>query len=201
MNDTMNKIVFATNNKHKLSEIRQIMGNRMQVLSLNDINCDVDIPETADTLEGNARLKAKYIYEHYGLDCFADDTGLEVEALHGEPGIYSARYAAVKNPHAEAHDSEANMAFLLRELEGKDNRRARFRTVICLIADGHEQLFEGVVEGEIIQERRGDEGFGYDPIFQPLGYDKTFAQLGNDIKNTISHRAKAVKAFVDSLIK
>ena len=201
MNDTMNKIVFATNNKHKLSEIRQIMGNRMQVLSLNDINCDVDIPETADTLEGNARLKAKYIYEHYGLDCFADDTGLEVEALHGEPGIYSARYAAVKNPHAEAHDSEANMAFLLRELEGKDNRRARFRTVICLIADGHEQLFEGIVEGEIIQERRGDEGFGYDPIFQPLGYDKTFAQLGNDIKNTISHRAKAVKAFVDSLIK
>ena len=201
MNDTMNKIVFATNNKHKLSEIRQIMGNRMQVLSLNDINCDVDIPETADTLEGNARLKAKYIYEHYGMDCFADDTGLEVEALHGEPGIYSARYAAVKNPHAEAHDSEANMAFLLRELEGKDNRRARFRTVICLIADGHEQLFEGIVEGEIIQERRGDEGFGYDPIFQPLGYDKTFAQLGNDIKNTISHRAKAVKAFVDSLIK
>ena len=201
MNDTMNKIVFATNNKHKLSEIRQIMGDRMQVLSLNDINCDVDIPETADTLEGNARLKAKYIYEHYGLDCFADDTGLEVEALHGEPGVYSARYAAVKNPHAEAHDSEANMAFLLRELEGKDNRRARFRTVICLIADGHEQLFEGVVEGEIIQERRGDEGFGYDPIFQPLGYDKTFAQLGNDIKNTISHRAKAVKAFVDSLIK
>lgn len=201
MNDTMNKIVFATNNKHKLSEIRQIMGNRMQVLSLNDINCDVDIPETADTLEGNARLKAKYIYEHYGLDCFADDTGLEVEALHGEPGIYSARYAAVKNPQAEAHDSEANMALLLRELEGKNNRRARFRTVICLIADGHEQLFEGIVEGEIIQERRGDEGFGYDPIFQPLGYDKTFAQLGNDIKNTISHRAKAVKAFVDSLIK
>ena len=201
MNDTMNKIVFATNNKHKLSEIRQIMGNRMQVLSLNDINCDVDIPETADTLEGNARLKAEYIYKHYGLDCFADATGLEVEALHGEPGIYSARYAAVKNPHAEAHDSEANMALLLRELEGKDNRRARFRTVICLIADGHEHLFEGIVEGEIIQERRGDEGFGYDPIFQPLGYDKTFAQLGNDIKNTISHRAKAVKAFVDSLIK
>ena len=195
------KIVFATNNKHKLDEIRNILGEKFEVLSLNDINCDVDIPETADTLEGNARLKAKYIYEHYGLDCFADDTGLEVEALHGEPGIYSARYAAVKNPHAEAHDSEANMALLLRELEGKDNRRARFRTVICLIADGHEQLFEGIVEGEIIQERRGDEGFGYDPIFQPLGYDTTFAQLGNDIKHPISHRAKAVTAFVDSLIK
>ena len=199
------KIVFATNNQHKLQEIRDILGSEFEIVSLKDIGCDVDIPETADTLEGNARLKAKYIYEHYGLDCFADDTGLEVEALHGEPGIYSARYAAVKNPHAEAHDSEANMALLLRELEGKDNRKARFRTVIALVmkdfSDPAPVLFDGIVEGEIISERRGGEGFGYDPIFQPTGYDKTFAELGNDIKNTISHRARAVKKLGEYLDK
>ena len=188
------KIVFATNNAHKLEEIRRIVGDSLAVLSLSDIGCNVDIPENEDTLEGNAMAKARYVKEHYGYDCFADDTGLEVEALGGEPGVYSARYAAVKNPKAESHDSEANMTTLLRELEGKGNRKARFRTVICLILTPHSHftLFEGIVEGEIIPERRGGEGFGYDPIFQPEGYDKTFAELGNEIKNTISHRARAV---------
>ena len=188
------KIVFATNNKHKLDEIRNILGDKFEVLSLNDIDCHDDIPETGSTLEENARQKAEYIYNKYHCNVFADDTGLEVEALGGEPGVYSARYAAVKNPDAESHDSEANMTTLLRELEGKGNRKARFRTVICLILTPHSHftLFEGIVEGEIIPERRGGEGFGYDPIFQPEGYDKTFAELGNEIKNTISHRARAV---------
>ena len=193
------KIVFATNNKHKLDEIRNILGEQFEVLSLNDIDCHDDIPETGTTLEENARQKAEYIYNKYHCNVFADDTGLEVEALGGEPGVYSARYAAVKNPEAESHDSEANMTTLLQKLEGKDNRKARFRTVISLMLTPHSSLptphsplFEGIVEGEIIPERRGGEGFGYDPIFQPEGYDKTFAELGNEIKNTISHRARAV---------
>ena len=193
------KIVFATNNKHKLDEIRNILGKQFEVLSLNDIGCHDDIPETGTMLEENARQKAEYIYNKYHCNVFADDTGLEVEALGGEPGVYSARYAAVKNPNAQSHDSEANMTTLLKELTGKENRKARFRTVISLILipqkEGQESLstlFEGIVEGEIISERRGGEGFGYDPIFQPEGYDKTFAELGNNIKNTISHRARAV---------
>ncbi|MCI6119811.1 MAG: non-canonical purine NTP diphosphatase [Prevotella sp.] len=193
------KIVFATNNKHKLDEIRNILGKQFEVLSLNDIGCHDDIPETGTMLEENARQKAEYIYNKYHCNVFADDTGLEVEALDGEPGVYSARYAAVKNPNAQSHDSEANMTTLLKELTGKENRKARFRTVISLILipqkEGQESLstlFEGIVEGEIISERRGGEGFGYDPIFQPEGYDKTFAELGNNIKNTISHRARAV---------
>ena len=193
------KIVFATNNKHKLDEIRNILGKQFEVLSLNDIGCHDDIPETGTMLEENARQKAEYTYNKYHCNVFADDTGLEVEALDGEPGVYSARYAAVKNPNAQSHDSEANMTTLLKELTGKENRKARFRTVISLILipqkEGQESLstlFEGIVEGEIISERRGGEGFGYDPIFQPEGYDKTFAELGNNIKNTISHRARAV---------
>ncbi|MDD5896852.1 MAG: non-canonical purine NTP diphosphatase [Prevotellaceae bacterium] len=193
------KIVFATNNKHKLDEIRNILGKQFEVLSLNDIGCHDDIPETGTMLEENARQKAEYIYNKYHCNVFADDTGLEVEALDGEPGVYSARYAAVKNPNAQSHDSEANMTTLLKELTGKENRKARFRTVISLILipqkEGQESLstlFEGIVEGKIISERRGGEGFGYDPIFQPEGYDKTFAELGNNIKNTISHRARAV---------
>ena len=195
------KIVFATNNKHKLDEIRDILGPSFEVLSLNDLGCHDDIPETGSTLEENARQKAQYIYDKYHCNVFADDTGLEVEALGGEPGVYSARYAAIKDPNAASHDSEANMTTLLKELEGKDNRNARFRTVIALILTstpptggqgGSSSLFSGIVEGEIIRERRGGEGFGYDPIFQPKGYDKTFAELGNDIKNTISHRARAV---------
>ena len=200
------RIVFATNNQHKLSEIRSILGESIEVLSLKDINCDVDIPETGKTLEENALQKAQYVYDHYHMDCFADDTGLEVEALDGAPGVYSARYAG------EGHDSEANMAKLLKELGNQDNRKARFRTVIALIQkkdvcpcgctsikEVHQ--FEGIVNGEIIRERRGGEGFGYDPIFQPDGYDKTFAELGMEIKNHISHRARATQKLADYLLK
>ncbi len=188
------KLVFATNNAHKLEEIRAILGNEMEVLSLNDIHCEADIPETADTLEGNARLKAEYVYRNFGLDCFADDTGLEVEALNGAPGVYSARYAG-----GEGHDSEANMRKLLHELEGKTNRKARFRTAICLIEEGREHLFEGIVNGAITEERHGAEGFGYDPVFKPKGYDQTFAEMGNAEKNKISHRARAVHKLCEYL--
>ena len=181
------KLVVATNNAHKLEEIAAILGDEMELFSLKDINCHADIPETADTLEGNARQKAMYIYENYGMDCFADDTGLEVDALNGAPGVFSARYAS------DGHDSEANMQKLLKELKGKENRKAQFRTAICLIMEGKEYLFEGIVKGAIIEEKRGGAGFGYDPIFVPEGYDQTFAELGNDIKNTISHRARAVE--------
>ena len=189
------KLVVATNNAHKLEEIAAILGNEMELLSLKDIQCFADIPETADTLEGNARQKAMYIYENYGMDCFADDTGLEVEALNGAPGVYSARYAG------DGHDSEANMQKLLHELQGKKNRKAQFRTAICLIQEGKEYLFEGIVKGEIIGEKRGGAGFGYDPIFVPEGYEQTFAELGNDIKNTISHRARAVEKLCSFLKK
>lgn len=188
-----NKMVVATNNAHKLKEIAAILGQEIELLSLKDIQCFADIPETADTLEGNARQKAMYIYENYGMDCFADDTGLEVEALGGAPGVFSARYAG------EGHDSEANMQKLLKELAGKENRKAQFRTVICLMMNGKEHLFEGIVKGEIIQDKRGGEGFGYDPIFVPEGYDLTFAELGDDVKNTISHRARAVEKLCQFL--
>lgn len=205
------KIVFATNNQHKLQEIRQILGNRVEVLSLKDIGCDVDIPETGQTLEENALQKARYIYDNYHIDCFADDTGLEVEALNGAPGIYSARYASMENG-AASHDSEANMARLIRELADQENRTARFRTVIALILKKdvcpcgctsikQEHLFEGIVNGEITRERSGAEGFGYDPIFRPEGYDKTFAELGADIKNQISHRARATQKLAEYLNK
>ena len=190
------KLVFATNNAHKVEEIRAILGESVEVLSLKDIGCSVDIPETADTLEGNAAIKAEYVYQNYGLDCFADDTGLEVRALGGAPGIMSARYAG-----GEGHDSEANMTKLLHELEGEDDRRAQFRTAICLIENGKEHLFEGTVTGKIIDQRRGTTGFGYDPIFVPDGYDKTFAELGGDIKNKISHRAMAVNRLVAYLLQ
>lgn len=188
------KLVFATNNAHKLEEIRAILAGTMQVLSLKDIGCEADIPETADTLEGNARLKAEYIYHHYGLDCFADDTGLEVEALNGAPGVYSARYAG-----GEGHDSEANMRKLLANLEGETNRNARFRTAICLIEGGKEHLFEGIVNGSIATHKQGASGFGYDPLFVPQGYSQTFAQMGNEEKNRISHRARAVQALCQYL--
>lgn len=188
------KLVFATNNAHKLDEIRAILGDRVEVLSLKDIHCEADIPETADTLEGNAALKAEYIYKNYGLDCFADDTGLEVEALGGAPGVYSARYAG-----GEGHDSEANMKKLLVELEGKTNRKAQFRTAICLIEGGTEHLFEGAVKGEIIEKKRGCSGFGYDPVFVPEGYTETFAEMGNEEKNKISHRARATQKLCDYL--
>lgn len=183
----MKTLVFATNNAHKLEEVRAILGNDFQIASLKEIGCHDDIPETADTLEGNAMQKAQYIKDKFGMDCFADDTGLEVEALNNAPGVFSARYAG------PGHDSEANMKKLLHEMEGKENRKARFRTVIALLLDGKEYTFEGIVKGNIIEEKRGDSGFGYDPIFVPEGYDLTFAELGNDIKNKISHRAEAVK--------
>lgn len=189
------KLVFATNNAHKLEEIASILGDKIELLSLKDIHCQADIPETANTLEGNAIQKAEYIHQHYGMDCFADDTGLEVEALNGAPGIYSARYAG------EGHDSEANMKKLLENMQDKENRKAQFRTAICLIMDGEKHLFEGIVKGEIIKEKKGGAGFGYDPIFVPEGYDLTFAELGNDIKNTISHRAKAVEKLCSFLNK
>lgn len=194
----MGKIVFATNNKNKLAEIREMLeGSGIEIVSLADIGCHDDIPETSDTLEGNALQKARYIHEKYKMSCFADDTGLEVDALGGAPGVYSARYAG-----GEGHDSEANMTKLLANLEDKADRRARFRTVVALILDeeqGREELFEGIVTGEIIRERRGGEGFGYDPVFRPDGYDHTFAELGHEVKNKISHRAKAVAKLVDYL--
>ena len=196
------KIVFATNNQHKLTEIREILGSTFEIVSLKDIGCDSDIPETGQTLEENAHLKALYVYEHYGLDCFADDTGLEVEALNGEPGVYSARYAEQYD-----HNSEANTVKLLRKMTDITRRNACFRTVISLIqhdADNpgsyHETLFEGIVEGKIATEKRGTAGFGYDPVFIPEGYDKSFAELGEEIKNKISHRARAVEKLAKSLI-
>lgn len=199
------KIVFATNNQHKLQEIRDILGSEFEIVSLKDIGCDVDIPETGNTLEENAMQKAQYVYDHYNLSCFADDTGLEVEALNGEPGVHSARYA-----EGTDHDSEANMAKLLRNLEDKDNRKARFRTVIALIQKldvcpcGCTSIkkvnrFEGIVDGSIATEKHGTAGFGYDPIFVPEGYDKSFAELGESIKNGISHRARAVAKLAEYL--
>lgn len=200
------KIVFATNNKHKLDEVRNILGEGFEVVSLSEIGCTEDIPETGNTLKENAQQKAEYIYNKYGIPCFADDTGLEVEALNGEPGIYSARYAAINNA-GEGHDSEANMTVLLQKLNGKENRKAHFKTVICLIIETTDTsetaetlFFEGIVEGEITTVRSGAEGFGYDPIFKPEGYDKTFAELGNDIKNGISHRARAVAKLAEYLL-
>ncbi|MDR2692393.1 MAG: non-canonical purine NTP diphosphatase [Dysgonamonadaceae bacterium] len=188
------KIVFATNNKHKLDEIRSILGASYTIASMDEIGCSEDIPETAGTLEGNALLKAQYIKTHYGYDCFADDTGLEVKALNNAPGVYSARYAG------EAKDSKANIRKVLKELENRTDRSARFRTVIALITEGKEYLFEGAVKGKIIEEARGNAGFGYDPVFVPEGYAETFAEMGIDVKNKISHRAKAVeqlKKFLD----
>lgn len=188
------KLVFATNNKHKLDEVRKITSHHpVEIVSLAEINCFDDIPETADTLEGNALQKAHYIQEKFGLNCFADDTGLEVEALNNAPGVYSARYAG------PGHDSEANMKKLLHEMEGMENRKARFRTVIALVWNGKTYTFDGIVNGTITTAKRGENGFGYDPIFIPEGYDKTFAELGDNIKNQISHRAKAVEKLDEFL--
>lgn len=189
----MKTLVFATNNLHKLEEVRDILGGSFRIASLKEIGCTDDIPETADTLEGNALQKARYVKEKFGYDCFADDTGLEVKALGGAPGIFSARYAG------PGHDSEANMRKLLKELEGKTNRQAQFRTVIALLLDGQEYTFDGIVRGEILAERRGTAGFGYDPVFVPEGYTETFAEMGSEEKNRISHRARAVKKLADFL--
>lgn len=189
------RFVFATNNAHKLEEVAAILKDKVELLSLKEIGCHADIPETADTLEGNALLKARYIFENYHTDCFADDTGLEVEALGGAPGIYSARYAG------DGHDSEANMQKLLHDLEGVENRKAQFRTVFALIIDGKEHLFEGIIRGEIISNRKGTSGFGYDPIFVPEGYTQTFAEMGNELKNQISHRAVATNKLCKFLTR
>ena len=191
----MRQIVFASNNANKIAELRRILGPDFEVLGLSDIGCHDDIPETADTFEGNALLKAAYVKEHYGYDCCADDSGLEVDALGGAPGIYSARYAG-----GDGHDSEANNARLLRELIGVANRRARFRTAIALLEDDAEPLFfHGVVEGNILTAPRGDAGFGYDPLFVPLGWTKTFAEASPDEKNAVSHRGQAVRRLIQHL--
>ena len=189
----MKEIVFATNNAHKLREIREIVGDRFSVLSLDDIGCHEDIPETADTIEGNAELKARYVKERYGYDCFADDTGLEVDALGGAPGVYSARYAG------DGHDSAANMRLLLHNMEDITDRTARFRTAIVLLTGSDKRLFEGVVEGVIATYPTGADGFGYDPVFYPEGSTRTFAEMSPDEKNAISHRGRATKKLIEYL--
>lgn len=191
----MKKLVIATNNAHKLEEIKAILGNEFELLSLKDIHCDVDIPENSDTLEGNASQKSHYVYDNYGLDCFADDTGLEVEALGGAPGVHTARYAT------EGHDTDANTRKLLHELEGVKNRKARFRTIVSLIENGVEHQFEGIVNGEITEYKKGEKGFGYDPVFIPEGYTETFAELGVDVKNQVSHRSRAIAKLCEYLKK
>jgi len=180
-------LVFATNNEHKLTEVKEIVGDIFQVLSLKEIGCFDDIPETADTLEGNALLKARHVKREYGYNCFADDTGLEIKALHNAPGVYSARYAG------EAKDAKANVRKVLDELQNVLDRSARFRTIIALIIGDEEYLLEGSIEGTIICETRGKAGFGYDPIFIPQGYTETFAEMSAKLKNSISHRAEAIK--------
>jgi XTP/dITP diphosphohydrolase len=186
----MEELVFATNNLHKLKEIREIAGDRFRIRSLADIGCREEIPEEAPTLEGNALQKARFIFERYGLDCFADDTGLEVEALLGRPGVKSARYAG------EDCIPENNIQKVLAEMEGITHRAARFRTVIALIIQGKETLFEGTVEGRIIGQKRGADGFGYDPVFVPDGYEKTFAEMSAEEKNAISHRGRAAEKLI-----
>ncbi len=191
----MIELVFATNNQHKLEEIITAVGTKFKILSLDDIGCREDIAETAETLEGNASIKSHYIFDNYGKNCFGDDTGLEVEALDGRPGVYSARYGG------PGHDHEKNMDRVLAELNGTDNRKARFRTVISLIIDGKEYQFEGCVSGEIMTERHGDKGFGYDPIFRPNGYHTSFAEMDLEEKNKISHRGKAMAKLLEFLQK
>ena len=190
----MEKIVFATNNLHKLEEVRNIVGERMQILSLSDIGCTDDIPETADTIEVNALIKAHYIKNKYGYDCFSDDTGLEIKALNNEPGVYSARYAG------ENGNASKNIEKVLSKLKGIKNRKARFRTCIALITGKEVHLFEGKIEGEIMEERKGFSGFGYDSIFKPVGSDLSFAEMGEEEKNKISHRAIAVQKLAIHLM-
>jgi len=187
------QLVSATNNKNKIKEIKQLLPTSIKLLSLEDINCLEDIPETSKTIEGNAIQKAEYVYNKYGLNCFADDTGLEIDALNGEPGVYSARYAG------EQKNANDNMNLVLQKLDGNKNRTARFITVIALIIDGKITCFKGIVEGVITTEKSGSEGFGYDPIFKPNNYNITFSEMSLKEKNKISHRAKAVKKLIDYL--
>ena len=187
------KLVFASNNKNKIAEIQQQVGSQFQIVSLEDIGCFVDIPETAETIEGNAILKANYITENYGLPCFADDTGLEIEALNNEPGVYSARYKKKKK------NAEDNMNLVLEKLATQANRKAQFKTIIALNINGEQHLFEGIVKGEITNEKSGNMGFGYDPIFQPEGFSTTFAEMSMEQKSVISHRGIAVQKLIKFL--
>lgn len=187
------KLVFATNNSNKIKEIQAIMPSHIELLSLQRIGCEEDIPETSPTIEGNALQKARYIKEHYGYDCFADDTGLEVEALNGAPGVYSARYAG------DQKDNQANIDKLLAELKDKENKAARFKTVIALILGNQEHTFYGICEGTILSEKRGEQGFGYDPVFKPTGYSTTFAQMSLEEKSNISHRGRATRKLIEFL--
>lgn len=189
----MRELVFATNNEHKIEEVKSILGGRFALRSLEDIGCDVDIPETGETFRENASQKSNYVQQHYGLDCFADDSGLVVEALNNEPGVYSARYSG-------SRDMEKNIALLLRNLEGISNRNAAFVTVISLLFEGKTYFFEGRIDGQITHEKLGEKGFGYDPVFIPNGYEKSFAQMSAEEKNAISHRAIAVKKLADFLL-
>lgn len=190
----MKTLVFATNNAHKAREVEQILGPGFEIKTLKDIGCLEEIEETEPTLEGNALLKARYVKEKYGYDCFSEDTGLEVEALSGAPGVHTARYAG------DAKSPEANIALLLKNLEGASSRRARFRTIIALIYDGQETLLEGICEGRIATEKHGTQGFGYDPVFMPEGFEQTFAELGDEVKNRISHRGIATEKFKEWLL-
>lgn len=187
------KIVFATHNKHKLKEVSELLKEYYEVIGLTELGCLEEIPETADTFKGNASLKSHYVYKNYGISCFSDDSGLEVEALNGEPGVYSARYAG------DGHDDKANNLKLLKNLEGVTNRKAQFRSVISLVLDEKEYFFEGFVYGTLLKELRGTNGFGYDPMFVPNGYDQSFGELSDSVKNNISHRANAIKKLVDFL--
>lgn len=187
------KICFATNNRKKIEEVKAALGPEFELVSLQEIGCFDELPETGDTLDHNAFQKARYVKEHFGVDCFADDTGLEVEALEGAPGVYSGRFAG------EPRSDERNIDLLLGKMEGKTNRKARFRTVIALILEGKEYQFEGIAEGEILHRRVGEKGFGYDPVFRSTGFDRTFAELSLEEKNEISHRGKAIKALADFL--
>lgn len=198
---TRKLLIMATNNEHKLKEVRQILDYKdILIKGMEEVGCYDDIPETADTLEGNALLKARYMYSHYGVDCFADDTGLEVEALDGQPGVFTARFGQM-NGYGNSHDADANMQCLLDKLKGKENRKARFRTVIALVCEGKEYIFEGIVEGEILTEKSGQEGFGYDPIFSPEGKGISFAEMSAEEKNQISHRGRAVEKLIAWLKK
>ncbi|MCR4593314.1 MAG: RdgB/HAM1 family non-canonical purine NTP pyrophosphatase [Bacteroidaceae bacterium] len=195
----MRELVMATNNAHKLEEVRQILGNEFLVKGLAEIGCHEDIPETSDTLEGNALQKARYVHDHYGVDCFADDTGLEVTALEGAPGVYTARFGAM-NGYGESHDADANIQCLLDKLEEAEDRGARFRTVVALVKNGEEHLFEGIVEGEILTQKVGEGGFGYDPVFAPIEANGlAFAQMAAKEKNAISHRGRAITKLVEFL--
>lgn len=187
------KICFATNNKKKIEEVKAAIGPEFELVSLEEIGCFEELPETGDTLDHNAFQKARYVKTHFGVDCFADDTGLEVEALEGAPGVYSGRFAG------EPRSDERNIDLLLEKMEGKTNRKAQFRTVIALILEGKEYQFEGIAEGEILYQRVGEKGFGYDPVFKPTGFERTFAELSLEEKNEISHRGKAVKSLIEFL--